>query len=618
MIQAYFQTSDGTIIPARVPDGDVLDLAAQMGLTERDLFSIEIPSGATRHSRVTVLVSQDSLTKLYSSIADGSNPSAQFYWQENDNATRYVLDVWLLPPRPLFMVSGGAGVAIVEAVDQRWWWSQTQANNVNDAPLAGRLQSADGRWWTAGSNASPSTLMTNLQLALVTTGVPAIFTITGYAPTSLLSWRVVDHLFTPECSIAMAIDLLAAATGYVLQWDALTSQYSFVVVGDDSTKLNTWMASNKRAYVGGAEAPANTATVAEPLANLWYGLATFQRNMLPNAVTVSYPYRTVEGKTRYNNTNTDTTTLMFSTEKEFGWEHTVTTGRARANIGKRVIKEPRPLVASSTPALTSATPATAINGTTAPSWNYVSLNTEVVGLLQTRASVMAGTIGWGGWAAVPQGSFRCTMLRYSLSRRLNELVPVTVTECDRSDWLLGPDGTMTSDPKDITLSKGQTHVRRLWSGATMTDTAPPNTRVFAAKILNSTTICGAGSWKWQYEFEEVEPVGTACPMTAGITPFARLGVARNLLEDGNDSSTGFVMPGVSQADYANAIIEPLPIANDAIVMMVEQFPAIGDGSTISVPVPQYWFTMPNAIRVECTEEGGGGPGPGPGGGGGGG
>ena len=616
MIQAYFETSDGTRIPARVPEGDVLELAATMGLSERDLFRIEIPSGASRHSRVCVLVSQDSLNKLYSSVSDGSNPSAVFYWQENDNASRMTLDVWLLPPRPLYMVAGGAGVAIVEAVDARWWWQQTQANNINDAPLLARLQSADGRWRVAGSFASPSTFMSDLRTALAATGVPGTFNIGGYAPTAVLSWRLTDHAFTPECSIAMAIDFLAAATGYVLQYNTITAQYDLVLIGGDAATLNTWMAANKRAYVGGAEAPANTATVTEPLAGVWYGNATYQRNMLPNSVTVSYPYRTVEGKTRYNNTDTDTTTLMFASEREFGWEHAVTTGRARANIGKRVIKEPRPLVASSTPGLTSGTPAAAINGTAAPSWNYVNLNSAVVGLLQTRASVMAGTIGWGGWATVPLGSFRCTMLRYTLSRRMGEIIPITVTECDREDWLLGPDGSMTNDPKQIAFSKGLTHVRRLWSGATMTDTAPPNTRVFAAKILNSTEICVTigESWKWQYEFEEVEPIGTGCPMTAGIVPFARQGVARNLMEDGNDP--GFpgtiIMPGVLQADYTNALIEPLPIANGCIVTMVEHFPAIGDGTTLTAPIPQYWFTMPNAVKVTCTEEGG--PGPGPGGG----
>lgn len=600
MIQAYFTTSASTVVPARIPDAEVMELAATMGLSERDLFSIEIPSGATRHATVKVLVAQDSLATLYASTSDGANPSAVFTWQETTNATPMSMDVWLLPPRPLYMVAGGAGVAVVEAVDARWWWSQSQANTLNATPLTGRQQSADGRWRTAGTTDSPATLMTSFIAALTAAGLPGTITVTGYSPNTTLAFRVTDHLFTPECSIAMAIDLLAAATGWVVQRDMTTGTFVLVQVGGDASTLNSWMTSNKRAYVGGAEAPGNTFSPTEPLATLWYGNATYQRNMLPNAVTTTFPYRTVEGKTRYNNTATDATTLMFSTEKEFGWEQTVTTGRARASVGKRVLKEPRPLVASSTPGLTPLTPATAINGTTAPSWNYVTYNTQVVNLLVARASVMAGTVGWAGWPILPTGSFRCTMLRYSLAKRMGDLIPMCVTECDREDWLLGPDGTMATDPKDITLSKGMTHVRKLWSGATMTDTAPPNTRTFLARITGSSPICTG--WKWSYAFEEVEPTPNIdCPFGVPIAPFDRTGIALNMMEDTNNQATGFIAPGVSQASYPNATIQPLAIATNTLVMMVEHFPAISDGTTASVPIPQYWFTVPNAVQVTCSE-----------------
>ena len=47
MIQAFFRTSDSEIIPAIVPDGELLDLAQTLGIAERDLFRIELPSGAT-------------------------------------------------------------------------------------------------------------------------------------------------------------------------------------------------------------------------------------------------------------------------------------------------------------------------------------------------------------------------------------------------------------------------------------------------------------------------------------------------------------------------------------------------------------------------------------------
>lgn len=607
MITAYFLTNTSEIIPVRIPDGDLLDLAETMGLSESDLFSVEIPSGATRWTRIRALVSQDQLATLYASTSVGSVPSALFLWG-TDPSVLMQGTFYLLPPKPVFMVANGAGVALVEAVCERWFWAQTQANTQNAAPIRAALFSADGRWNTTTATASAATPLA-LMNALVSAVGPVVngTSVGSYNPNAALLSRVADHLFTPECSIAMAMDLLAAGTGWTWQRD-VSSSHALVLteVGSDASALNAWMTSNKVAYVGGASAPSNTYTATEPLANLWYGLDEYQVNAMPDSATVSFPYRTVEGKTRYGNTATDTTTLMFSSEKEFGWEQAITTGRTRGLEGTRLLKEPRPLVASSTPGLTPATPATAINGTTAPSWNYVTYNTQVINLLQTRTSVMPGKIGWGGWPMIPLGSFRCTMLRYGLARRNGKIIPITVTECDSSDWLLGPDGMMPCDPKDITLSKGTTHVRRLWSGATMTDTAPPNTRIFLARITGNTPICTA--WKWSYTFEEVEPTPTiACPMSNAITPFDRSGTARNMMEDTNDQATGFIAPGVSQASYPNATIQPIPIATNTLVTMVEHFPAISDGTTASVPVPQYWFTVPNAVLVECTGE----PGPEP-------
>jgi hypothetical protein len=604
MITAYFQTSGSVKIPALVPDGDLLDLAATMGLSESDLFSVEVPSGATRWTRIRVLIAQDKLATLYGSQVVGQVPSASFHWG-TDAASLMQGTFYLLPPKPVFMVANGAGVALVEAVCERWFWAQTQLNALSANPLRGPLFSADGRWNTtvASANAATPLALMNALVGSLTNTVNGI-SVGSYNPDSSLLDRVADHLFTPECSVGMAMDLLAAGTGFVWQRD-MGSTHPLILtdVGGDASELNSWMTTNKVAYVGGASAPSNAFTVTEPLANLWYGLDAYQVNALPASVTVSYPYRTVEGKTRYNNTDTDTTTLMFSSEKEFGWQNAITTGRTRGTNGTRLTKEPRPLVASSTPGLNPGSPASSILGSTAPSWNYAAYNAQVAGLMAVRASVMPGKIGWAGWVAVPLGSFRCTMVRYSLARRRGEIVPVTVTECDSSDWLLGPDGMLPCDPKDITLSKGMSHVRRLWSGATMTDTAPPNTRVFLALITGNSPICSG--WKWSYTFSEREPSpNITCPMSVPLTPFNRTGTARNVIEDSNNPQTGVIAPGIAQTDYPNATITPLPIPPNTLVMMVEQFPAISNGSTQTVPVPQYWFVMANAVRVECTEEGG--------------
>lgn len=605
MIEAWFRTSDAVIVPAIVPDGDLLDLAKTLGIEERDLFRVEMPSGATRPGRVRVLVKQSQLSDLYASIEDGSNPSVQLRWREYTNATTYAVQMWLLPPKPLFMVAGAEGVAVVEAVDCRWWWGQSQANGLNETPLRGNVQSSDGRWEVVASgSATPRALLLALKGQITTLGLPGTFTVpASYNPASTLINRVSDHLFTPECSLAMAMDLVLAATGWMMQFEPGTNTLTLVEVGNDSKTLNAWMAANKRAYVGGSSAPGGGDVPSEPLASLWYGESTWARNAMPDSVTVSFPYRTVEGKTRYGNTTTDTTTLMFASEREFGWEQSVTTGRPRADVGTRLLKEPRPLVASATPGLTPATPATAILGTTAPSWDYATYRTQVGALLQTRATVMPGTVGWMGWPSLPGGSFRCTMLCYTLARRQGEIVPITVTECDVQDWLLGPDGMMATDPKDLVLSKGLAHARKMWSGATMIDAAPPNTRVFPA-IITALDIgaSGCNAWQWIYSFTEVEPNPSGgCPMSVSIGSFARSGVARNLMESTNNPATGYIAPGVSQANYPNANISAIGIPVGTLVHMVEQFPTAYTTGTPPPHPPQYWFAVPNAVLVECIE-----------------
>jgi hypothetical protein len=75
-----------------------------------------------------------------------------------------------------------------------------------------------------------------------------------------------------------------------------------------------------------------------------------------------------------------------------------------------------------------------------------------------------------------------------------------------------------------------------------------------------------------------------------------------MAENGNTSPTR-VAPGVLQSDYNNATIQALPICNDTIVHMVEQFPTHTDQGMPTPPYePQYWFSMPNAVKVTCTEQ----------------
>lgn len=612
MISAWFTTSDGTVIPALVPEREILEIAGMVGLSETDLFSIEIPSGASREARIKVLIDQEKLATLYG----GANATATFWWKEATNATPCSIDVWLLPPKPVWMVAGGAGAAMVEAVDVRWWWRQTQINSLNNNALAGSLFSSDGRWNTGGitPTTTPLTFVNSIRTLLI--GIAGTFTVpAGYNPNVALTSRFADHVFTPECSLAMALDFVLSATGWVLQYDVQNGVYTLVEVKDDSTDLSTWMDSNKRAFGGGVEATSAIPGGPDPLMTLWQSNANYQKNRMPQQVTVSFPYRTIEGKTKYDNTKTFVSgDLEFDTDREFGWQNTLATARARTNIGARVLKEPRSLVASLTTTLNAASPGTNINGTSMPSWDYVTYVTQVMALTVKRCSVIVGQTAWAGWPRLPNGCYRTTMLRYSVGVRGGELVPFALTVAEQDDWILGPSGLPTNDPTQITVSKGLAHARRLGSGAMQLDVAPPNTRVFPAVITAATALnCTAGEttnpWQWGYTWQEVEPNPCgSCPLSVSIGSWARSGTsARNLAEAGNiylgAGNTGNVIaPGVRQSDYTNATITALPISTGTIVHMVEQFPTAYTGCEADPPyAPQYWFSMPNAVKVVCTE-----------------
>jgi hypothetical protein len=622
MIQAWFETSQAGIIPVLVPDGEVLDIALSLGLSEADLFSINIPSGATREARICVLVPKENLNALYASVFEG-NPAAIFHWKETTNGYQQSMGVWLLPPRPLYIVGGGSGVAIVEAVDKRWWWKQSQSNELNDAAFRAYLYSSDGRWLVEdrGNQSPPAPLFyvtyirDLLQVQIEGFDIPA-----GFSPSVTLSSRFADYVFTPECSLAMALDIILSACGWMLQWDCGSQQLTLVEVGNDINILEGFMDATKRAFRGGQEAASQDSQPADELTVVWFGNSNWQKNAFPSLVTASFPFRTVEGKTHYDNTLgvADVGVSNFSYQKEFGWENDLVTDRERSDAGLRILKEPRSLVASNTVAFFNAVYNTNLAPTAGASvgvgWNYDGFVTAIMTVFEARTTVMHGRTMWAGWANIPMGSYRCTMLRYGLTRSKGEWLPVALTVCEKDDWILGADGIPTSNPKEIIASKGMIHARKLNNGVTQMDVAPPSCRVFPAKITGHEQF---STWKWGYSFVEVEPivldvpVSPISPMTVSIGNWARTSTtfkARNLIEDSNvyisaGSASNIIAPGVLQSDYTNAAIEPIAIRTNTVVMMVEQFPSSKENYTLDADMPpRFWFVMPNAIKVVCQEQ----------------
>jgi len=619
MIEAYFATSQGGKIPALVPNDEVLELAAMAEMTPQDLFCIDIPGGATREARVRALVPWDQLSTLYGSNTYGT-ASTNFSWREDDVVSLKTLPVWLLPPRPLFVVPGGAGVAVVEAVDVRWWWKQQQFNAENTSPVLSYLFSSDGRWRTAGHDkAIELDVILNEIKALLQVGT---FGSVSYTPSTNLRPRIADLVFTPETSLAMAIDLILASTGYVMICDVSSGALNVVPIQSNDAMLGIFMGSNKRAAAGGQEATSGTAAASEPLLSLWQGNANFQANRMPSKVTVSFPYRSIEGKTYYDNalTPVPSDTVEFAKQRELGWERTVSTVRARGSVAaSRVLKEPLTLVASLVTAANPTTPSTNMITGIAQPWNWSDYVTTVVDLLAKRCEVSYGRTVWAGWPTTPSGAYRATECRFTLGLRRGNLCPITITAAQIDDWILGPNGLTPDNPKDIVMSKGLAHARRLGNGVLTIDVAPPYCRAFLAKITGATRIGNqsgndpSGYWRWLYSYEEQEPNPDAnSPIGVGLGNWARTGQskARNVAEQGNNyvaagNSANVIAPGVKQSDYNNATIDALPVVTGTLVLMVEQFPTayLGPGGQQPVSSPQYdrevWFCMPNAVKVTC-------------------
>lgn len=618
MIEAYFVTSSSVTIPVLMPNEEVRELAALAQMSPQDLFSIDIPAGASREARAKVLIGQENLSTLYASTTNGS-ASVTLCWREDSTATLKQIVMWLMPPRPLFMVAGAAGIAVVEAVDVRWWWKQTQLDAENASPVVTSLYSSDGRWRTGG-NTDVGTTPTNIIDAIKAMLPIGTFTSSAYTTTPTIYPRIAEYVFTPEMSLAMAIDIILSSTGYVLSWASTGSVLTVIEIKSDESALNGVMTANKRASAGGLEATSGTATASEPLLALWQGSANWQVNRMPDKVTVSFPYRSTEAKTYYDNALTPLASdvVEFAMQREFGKKVTLSTTRTRTAIGSsRVLKEPRSLIASlNTTRANPAVPSTNIFSTSPPGWNYTDYIPYVTDLLKKRCEVSYGTTVWAGWPSLFNGVYRASVYRFTIGYRSGQMHPVTITSARMDDWILGPDGMQPNDPRDMVMSKGLAHARRLGSGVMQIDVAPPYCRVFLAKITASERIGGSGNdfWKWLYSYQEVEPNPDAnTPMSVSIGGWARSGsiAARNMMESANvyvsaGNISNFIAPGVSQSDYTGSTISAIPIAVNSLVLMVEQFPTAYLG-TNGGATPQFdtevWFSVPNAVKVTCNQGG---------------
>ena len=335
-------------------------------------------------------------------------------------------------------------------------------------------------------------------------------------------------------------------------------------------------------------------------------------------VQVSYPFHSNEAKTYYANAGIrpnpqNGEELYWEQFKDIYDDFALNTSRARSNYGNLSWRENRILPASRT----AGAPSSPVFGPTSqnilpsaqlgpsPAINPATTASK----LAARYETQFGRVAWGGWWYLPPGGFRATMYRFTIGIRHGNPVPITITDAAEDDWILGPSGVLASDPREIVSSSGMTHAWRTAAGYINIETAPPMCRMFPARILASQTATGGNGWQWRYSFTEVAPASNVRPLTNNIGGYGRRTAmpatgteATNLCEEYNNPGVQ-IAPGVLQADFPQATIQPLAIANGVVVMMCEQFVQIQsdpDSQQASSPNRRYWFVMPNAVRVICT------------------
>jgi len=588
-VQAYI-TAGAATIPVLLPDAAMLDTARQIGIPEADLFCVDVPVGMTQHTRASFLIASTQVTALYATL------NVTLTLEDSSGLSVVISNLYARPHQPFYWTQQG-GAVLVELVDERWYWQFSSAAVLNLAIAP--TWSSDGRWQVNGATApDPITTYTEL-LAEVTTAATAdsLTSPTGFTVQSPEYMRRLSDLFgSPNVSLALVLDAIAVANQQIIV--STGSATIFIARATLKQQYNARMNLYQVAMRGGMQPVSGTATSTNPLVAL-YNSTGFQARA-PLTCSTIFPQRMVEGLTVYNNCNLANTPAL---DKNFTANQVYAAGdaapfvRAPNDIGAGYITDASVVVNDHTGAVLTST----------PGWNTTPLSTLIRADYASRYNnVPFGRTVWAGW--IPWYSNATTTIgqlgnvSYRLAIIDGEWSPHTVTSADEADWRVGLQGTSWSEPRDIVTAKGNAQAYRNCVGATIIDVPPPMCRSFPARITNSEYY---GNWRWAYSFVEVEP-----NPTVGATPSVRDGnyartaagaiVARNMAENGNTDPSR-VAPGVLQAHYLNATIEALPICNDTIVHMVEQFPTSYEiGSVPSIP--QYWFSMPNAVKVTCTEE----------------
>lgn len=590
VVNAYI-TAGGTVIPCLLPTQVERDYARSLGIEEADLFRVDVPAGMTRWTRATVLVASTQLSTLYA--------PATVRLDLNDGSGGIVTlrSLYPRPPQPFLWREGGGSV-LVELVDERFFWQFSSAA-LMDKVLA-PLWSSDGRWQVNDATAAvPIDSYSDVlaEVATVATGLN-LTPPTGFVTRSPEHVRRLSDLVgSPNASLAMVVDAVAAANTQIIVPDGVGG-FVFIERSDLQTQYDKRMDDYRRAFSGGGQPVNGASGGTDTLVGLW-NQAGYQ-NRVPRSAMSILAQRSVEGKTVYDNVSSVDVPAgrqHFPYDQSYNATGTPTWTRQPLDVGQAALPESAIVVND----------ASGGTLTTCPGWSPTTLLTQARNDYRDRyehvpfgRTVWAGFIPW--FTSTSAGIGQVGLVSYRLGTVEGIPSPCTISEAREDDWRFGLQGVGENEPARFVTAKGLAHAYRNCVGATVIDVPPPMTRVFPARITGSTSL---GNWRWAYSFEEVEPNPTvSATLSVSTGSYARTGTltARNMAENGNNLAGGSIAPGTTAAQYAGlATIAPLPISTDTIVMMCEQFPTAFVPEGCAPSGPQFWFSMPNAILVECVE-----------------
>lgn len=608
-VQAYI-TVGQVVIPALVPTDEMRDAARQLGIPEHELFCVDIPCGMSRHTRATMLIASTQMSNF--------GAGAVSLTLEDSSGTVITLsNLYARPHQPLWWGEQG-GVTLIELVDRRWWWKFSTSGQRDK--LFTVCYSSDGRWQVNKENRTDPVIVGKISTfaelwAILATEAASINLVMPTQPTWSFGGvpaeeaalrRLSDFIGSQTVSLAMLLDAIGVVIGSVIT--STITGFAYTAISGLKGQYDSTMNSYRMAIRGGMQPTTGANLNTDVLVNQWqpYGY----NSRAPKRASVVFPFHAVEGRTYYDNCTTKNVPengIHFNVSALYTSINDAPLDRLTEDIGIGWLPEASVVSRSDVgEPLNTQIPCS-------PGWELN--DTAIIAQYGSRYNnVPFGRTMWAKW--IPRAAIgQIGVVSYRLPVIGGKPSPCTITQCEENDWIFGASGASISDPERVIVGKGMAQAYRNCVGATIIDVAPPNLRMFAARILDSE-VFPDNPWRWKYSFEEVEPNPdpNSSTLYVAVNAYGRRTaedlIATNLTEAGNQfigigNAGNVIAPGVAQVDVTTGTISALPISDGTIVMMCEQFLTLAcayqnEEDTVNPPFPpKYWFAMPNAVLVEC-------------------